>query len=304
MDVAKLFSGITINSTVDTEKGLTAELERDDPSSYTLNLELKVRVPKPNTDLLELQKLNKNLPKALPWLEAALPKAKVSPFYDDFYRLKVNSLTRDLPRLEQLISRQHFFDCETALEFESVSKRHALLIQAAMEVDTDGSDSDRVPVVDSNSSTFQPITSYKWPKKTEKENPFLAAAEERVRKITQELATHPAADRARDLNSALPDARDEVIMLKKFSFLIGADDPFIVVPLSLMSSDYGAYAPKIGDYCVVIYDQTLYPAIIGDAGPNYKIGEASLRICKEINALSNANNRPVSELKITYLIFP
>ncbi|HWB60004.1 MAG TPA: hypothetical protein VG733_10960, partial [Chthoniobacteraceae bacterium] len=156
MEVAKLFSGITINSTVNTEKGLTAELERDDPSSYTLNLELKVRVPKPNTDLAELQKLNKNLPKALPWLEAALPKAKVSPFYDDFYRLKVNSLTRDLPRLEQLISRQHFFDCETALEFESASKRHALLIQAAMEVDTDGSDSDRVPVVDSNSSTFQP----------------------------------------------------------------------------------------------------------------------------------------------------
>jgi hypothetical protein len=55
---------------------------------------------------------------------------------------------------------------------------------------------------------------------------------------------------------------------------------------------------------VVIYNSTMYPAIVGDMGPNYKIGEASLRICKELNALANANNRPVSELKVTYLVFP
>lgn len=306
LDVAKLYNGINVNTIVETEKGLTAEMERDDPSSYTLNLQVRVRVPKPNTDLKELQKLNAHLPEALPWLEAALPKAKVAPFYDDFYRYKVYALNHALPRLDQLISRQHFFDCETALELEDPStNRHALLIQAAMEVDTDGSDGDRVPVEDDNSPTFQPMTSYRWAKKTDRENPYLAASEERLRKLMKELAAGASAERTRELTESLiPDARSEVTQLKRNSFLVGAVDPFIVLPSTLFSSESRPYAPKVGDYCVVIFDQTLYPAIIGDVGPPYKIGEASLRICKEINALSNANNRPVSELKVTYLVFP
>src|SRR6266513_3058926 len=43
------------------------------------------------------------------------------------------------------------------------------------------------------------------------------------------------------------------------------------------------------------------PAI---AGQNDKAGEASLRIAKQINTLSTPYNRPVSDLKATYLIFP
>ena len=304
MDVVKLFSGIKLKTSVETESGRTAETERDDPASYSLDLQLKVRVPKANTELKELAKLNEDLPKVLPWLEASLqnPEAsRVSPFYQDFYDLKVGSLNRDLSHLDQLISRQHFFDCETVLElYSKPSDRHALLIQAPMEVDTDGSDTDRVPVVDSNSSTFQPMTSYKWPKKTDKENPFLEGALEHQRKLAQEYARNPS----RDLKESLGDANYTVTQLRKSSFLVGAVDPFIVVPGSLMSSVYKRYTPKTGDYCVVIYGETLYPAIIGDAGPSYKIGEASLRICKELDARSNANNRPVSELKVTYLIFP
>lgn len=307
MEVSKLFNGINLHTSVETEHGLTAETERDDPTSYTLNLQLKVRVPAANSSIEDLKKLNANLPAALPWLETALATAKVSPFYDDFYRLKVSSLDRDLPRLDQLISKQHFFDCETVLELESpTSKRHALLIQSAMEVDTDGSDSDRVAVVDGNSSTFQPMTSYKWPKKTDKENPFLAASQDQLKKLTQELSARTtSASRKDDLTESLiPEARYEVTQLKKSSFLVAAADPFIVLPHLLMKSEPDSYTPKLGDYCVVIYDQTLYPAILGDVGPDYKIGEASLRICKEIDARSNANNRPVSQLKVTYLVFP
>ncbi|HST29459.1 MAG TPA: hypothetical protein VLK27_01320, partial [Chthoniobacterales bacterium] len=48
----------------------------------------------------------------------------------------------------------------------------------------------------------------------------------------------------------------------------------------------------------------IYPAIIGDIGPNDKVGEASFRIAKEINPQSTPYSRPVSELKATYLIFP
>jgi Fungal chitosanase of glycosyl hydrolase group 75 len=42
---------------------------------------------------------------------------------------------------------------------------------------------------------------------------------------------------------------------------------------------------------------------VGDIGPNDKVGEASLRIAKEINNLATPYNRPVSDLKVTYLIF-
>src|SRR5439155_761929 len=54
----------------------------------------------------------------------------------------------------------------------------------------------------------------------------------------------------------------------------------------------------------VIFADAVYPAIVGDIGPNDRVGEASLRIAKQINALSTPYNRPVSDLKVTYLIFP
>ena len=61
---------------------------------------------------------------------------------------------------------------------------------------------------------------------------------------------------------------------------------------------------KLGDYALVIFGNSIYPALVGDVGPNDKVGEASLRIAKEINTLSTPYNRPVSDLKVTYLIFP
>jgi len=60
----------------------------------------------------------------------------------------------------------------------------------------------------------------------------------------------------------------------------------------------------VGDYALVIFADAVYPAIVGDIGPNDRVGEASLRIAKQINKLSTPYNRPVSDLKVTYLIFP
>src|SRR5207253_11036429 len=84
-------------------------------------------------------------------------------------------------------------------------------------------------------------------------------------------------------------------------FLISATDPYIVIPVAF---DHGKDAPTVRDYAVVIFADAIYPAIVGDIGPNDKVGEASLRIAKQINALSTPYNRPVSDLKATYLIFP
>ena len=67
---------------------------------------------------------------------------------------------------------------------------------------------------------------------------------------------------------------------------------------------HGPDPVKVGDYALVVFGDAIYPVIVGDVGPNDKVGEASLRIAKELNALATAYNRPVSDLKVSYIIFP
>src|SRR5205085_9971304 len=108
-------------------------------------------------------------------------------------------------------------------------------------------------------------------------------------------------DRKRDLRNAIMQLRTDLATLKKFSFLIGTTDPYIVIPGAFTR---GQGAAKTGDYALVIYGDGVYPAIVGDIGPNDKVGEASYRIAKQINPQTTPYNRPVSDLKVTYLIFP
>jgi hypothetical protein len=122
-----------------------------------------------------------------------------------------------------------------------------------------------------------------------------------LRKAEEEVAVKgTSAERKRDLRALIGQLREEVNTLKKFSFLIGATDPYIVVPASFARSKEA----KVGDYAVVVFGDKIYPALVGDVGPNDKTGEASLRIAKEINNLATPYNRPVSDLKVSYLIFP
>lgn len=306
LETAKLFNGIDLRTSVETESGTTATATRNDPESYTLNLELKVRVPKPTADLSDLELLNPSLSSILPGLAAMMPDARVSHFFEDFYRQKIANLQHNLPRLDLLLSRHNFYDCETVLEFQHpTTLRRALLVQAAMDVDMDGSDSDRVPLVDGTIANYQPMTSYKWPKKTAQPNQFLASREIRLKQLEAELETKGLSlERSMELRTLIPDARYELNQLKTHNFLVATTDPYVVMPGSLVTQDNQPFTPRIGDYCVVIYKNTLYPALIGDVGPRDKIGEASYRICKEINPRSTPYNRPVSDLKITYLVFP
>jgi hypothetical protein len=170
-----------------------------------------------------------------------------------------------------------------------------------MDVDADGSDSDRLPAGTGTPANFKPATSYRWEKKTNAPNPYLAETEQRLKRAEDEYALASAAlARKRDLRNALAELRAEVGTLKKFSFLIGAIDPFIVVPASFT---HGADPVKVGDYALVVFGDAIYPVIVGDVGPNDKVGEASLRVAKEVNPLATAYNRPVSDLKVSYIIF-
>ncbi len=303
LDTGKLFNGITLHSTVETVPGADATTERTQPDSYVLDLKLQARVPSPNKTIEELAKVSPHLPTLLPGLASMLPANPVSPLYAQLYDAKVRMLRENLARLDLLPSRHNFFDCQTVLQLQHPqTHRKALLFQADMDVDADGSDGDRMPVGTGAPANFKPSTSYRWQKKTAAPNPYLASTEERLKRAEDEYglaATAPG--RKRDLRNAIAELRAEVGTLKKYSFLIGATDPFIVVP--------GAFTHvpdpiKPGDYALVVFEDVIYPAIVGDVGPNDKAGEASLRIAKQINALSTPYNRPVSDLKVTYVVFP
>jgi hypothetical protein len=302
LDTARLFSGITVHSEVDPVPGGAASDERADPQSYVLDLKLRTRVPTANTTIEELAKVNPELPRLLPGLASMLQPDSVSPFFNDLYQTKLRMLRENLTRLDQLLSRHNFYDCQTVLQLKHPeTHRRAVLLQADMDVDADGSDSDRLPAGSGTSATFKPFTSYRWAKKSALPNPYLPSLEEKLRRYEGELsAKETAPERKRELKSAIGQVRDEISSLKRFSFLIGATDPYIVLPSGLSKADGG----KVGDYAVVIFADRILPAIVGDVGPSDKAGEASLRIAKEINTLATANNRPVSDLKVTYLIFP
>src|SRR5437667_2390713 len=227
----------------------------------------------------------------------------VSPLFTELYNTKVKMLRENLVRLDLVLSRHNFYDCQTVLQFQHPqSHRKALLLQADMDVDADGSDGDRMPIGTGAPTNFKPFTSFKWPKKTPQPNPYLAGTEERLKKAEDEFAARTTtADRKRDLRNAITQLRAEVTTLQKYSFLIGMADPYIVIPGAFT---HGKDAAKTGDYAVVIYGDAIYPAIVGDIGPNDKVGEASFRIGKQINPQTTPYNRPVSDLKVTYLIFP
>lgn len=306
LDVGKIFNGMQYRVTLETEFGTTATEERNDPASYRAELVFKVKVPKPHKDIEAISKLNGRLRELLPSLETMIATAKVSPVFDDLYRLKCNELKLGLDRLDRIPTRHNFYDCETLLELQHPeTKRRALFIQSDMDVDTDGSDVDRVPEIEGASSTFQPFTSYRWPKKTDKVSPLIALKETQIKELETELAGNPSPARRTQIQTAVRETKTEIGDLQKFSFLIGHADPFIVLSGSMFGSNRsGPFAPAVGDYCVVIYDGTLYPAIVGDVGPRARMGEASLRLCKQILPKANGDFRAVSDLKVTYLVFP
>jgi hypothetical protein len=303
LDTGRLFNGITLHSSVETIPGADASTERVDPDSYVLDLKLNARMPTANRTLEDLAKITPRLPELLPGLAAMAGPDAVSPLFGELYNTKLRMLRENLARLDLLLSRHNFFDCQTVLQLQHPqSHRKALLIQADMDVDADGSDGDRMTTGTGAPTNFKPFTSFKWAKKTSQPNPYLAGTEERLKRAEDESAAKSTSpDRKRDLRNAITQLRTEVATLKKFSFLIGSTDPYIVIPGAFT---HGHDAAKTGDYALVIYGDGIYPAIVGDIGPNDKVGEASFRIAKQVNPQATAYNRPVSDLKVTYLVFP
>ncbi|MDD5199649.1 MAG: glycoside hydrolase family 75 protein [Terrimicrobiaceae bacterium] len=307
MEVSMLFSDLQVTSRVEAIRSpATASQDRTQPGSYRLELTLHADVPEPSRTLEQITRNDATLPSALAGLAARLATARVSPAFEQIYALKLDYLKSRLARIDALLSLHNLYDCETILEFENPANGcRALFIQGDMDVNTDGSDGDRNFPIATATQFYQPQTSFRWKRLTKRPNPFLEPVTRKLADCQEELS-HPGLPAARraELRDAIADARATLYEIQRYSFLIAGADPFIVLPAFMLRGAPGPFTPAIGDYAVVVHNGVAYPALVGDAGPSYKFGEASARLCKQVNPASTANSRPVSSLKVTYLVFP
>jgi hypothetical protein len=307
-DVRELRSGIPFKTKVTFEEGKTAVAERITDDSYTASYELKLRLPIAATKSDELEMANPKLSAILPGLPPLLEKAKVSPWYATLYKNKADRVRRDAHLLSELLTKHNIYDCETILHMTAESGRKVFFMQAEMDVVSDGSDGDRLAMMPDeivNSTHYQPFTSYGWPKKTKTPNPMIAGWEKRIEAGTKEMKEPgTTADRKKWLTDRTAMLKRGIQDLKARSYLIAEYDPFIVIPVNLLTASSDPFAPKVGDYAVVIHGEKIYPCIVGDGGPTFKVGEASLRMARELNKSASPYSRPVSDLTVSYVVFP
>ena len=310
VSVKDLFNEMQIRTDVAVRKGSLPSVERKRDESYQAHFQVVVNVPQASDSMKELVQVNGKLPSMLPGLSSMMSKPKVSGFFHLLYKHKLEHLKEKMVNLEKTLSRHNFYDCQTILELtHPSSKQKVLLVQSDMDVVADGSDGDRLSVMDAEairSPTYQPETSYRWPKRTNRPNPLLTVYRERLTTVQSRLkAKGLGVSEKAQLTYQAKHLPSTIAGLQKQSFLIAREDPFIVLPLSMRPYvDHHPHTPRMGDYAVVIYKDKLYPAICGDYGPQTKIGEGSLRLAKALNPKSNPNYRPVSDVTVTYLIFP
>lgn len=309
-DILKLSKGFDFKYEAVFNQGKRASKERMDDSSYTAQYTLDVKYPKAANTLDDLAEVNEHLPKAIVGLESMLENAKVSSFFETLYNNKTARLKKNALKLNSLLTRHNFYDCETMLEMESPeTKRKAFLLIADMDVVSDGSDGDRMPQMPDeivNSTHYQPFTSYGWKKTGETVNPMIAGFKRRIGNADKELADPITKnDRAAWLKKRKEMLLSWIDDLERRSYLIAEHDPFIVIPVNMFTADRRIKnIPRVGDYAIVIHEDKLYPVIVGDGGPTFKVGEASLRLAKQINAIASPYHRPVSDLTVSYLVFP
>lgn len=295
--IASMSKGINIVGNVHFRRGSTASRDRLKRQAYAVKVSLELLLPHA-AEGRELLHANPKLPDVLPGFDALMQKARVSRWFNALYLHKQNRIRKNASTLTRLLDRHNYLDTDTILEIEAPTSRRKLLwIQADMDVVSDGSDGDRLPTMPDKilkSDNYQPSTSYFWRKRSKTPNPLLAPWQERLRKQKAQKA------------SASVIAHTETVIdnLKTFSYLLAEYDPFIVIPLTLCEGSDNGYRPSPGDYAVVIVGKRVFPAIVGDYGPNFKTGEASLRLAREVNPRAGVYARAVSDLGVSYLIFP
>ncbi len=307
VELGRMFNGITFQTKFATPASdELASVERTQNNAYEVQVTFTARLPRASQSIEDLAKNDPKLPHVLNQMPSLVGSSKVSPFFEKLYKNKIESIRSQLFQLDEVLSRHNFYDCETMLELTSPDTgRKALLLIGDMDVNVDGTDGDRNVLVDDSGRFFQPQTSYRWKRTTDRVNPLLPHYQQKLADLKRDYAVAglPAA-RNRELQQAIDQTTRTINDLKTYSFLISSTDPSIVIPTFMINDKDDPFAPKIGDYAAVIYNGVVYPAIVGDAGPSAKIGEASLRLAREINPKASSIASPVNNIKVAYLVFP
>jgi hypothetical protein len=72
-------------------------------------------------------------------------------------------------------------------------------------------------------------------------------------------------------------------------------------PIQVIEKDSGI---QVGDYVAVIHAGKVLPCIIGDTGPDSKVGEGSQRLARAIDPEASGRRSAVTTAAVTYLVFP
>lgn len=297
--ISKTSKGFDFRNEVKESDGGLASRERKADGTYEVGFAVSVKRPRAAQTVKELAKVNAELPKILPGLAAMADSMEVSSFFPKLYENKRDRIQKNLKQFDRLLTKHNYYDCQTMVEMvHPDSGRKVFLAQSDMDVVTDGSDGDRLTTMPDevvNSTYYQPFTSYGWPKTGDNPNPLIAGWQRRL--ATERAKASPSRARIKRLTDGIAD-------MEKRSFLLAKHDPFIVIPVFVILDRKSPFGPNVGDYAAVIFKDKIYPAIVGDGGPSFKFGEASLRMARTINEKASSYYRPVSSVGVTYVVFP
>lgn len=294
----------------------TAYEIRQGKNGYLVSIEIER--PRPAKTSAELEQVNSGLLTLLPGLEGMIDRGEVSECYDMLYDRKVRQLKGGY-----FPTDHNFLDCETALDLvHAESGRKVFLLQADMDVVTDGVDAARAAKVEDydfarGSDSFLPITKYGWNEGSAPPNPFInyyPKALKELEEVRADLMKRAEVDKGAIWRRMLETCDEQIRVvkgrgkgssiqtwMKSSRYLIAAEDPFVVLPMSWFKV---ATTPGTGDLCAVVYGGKVYPAILGDSGPETKVGEASIRLAQQLNSQASGTTRAVSGVGVTYLFFP
>ncbi|MGJ8634481.1 MAG: glycoside hydrolase family 75 protein [Luteolibacter sp.] len=280
---------------------------------------ISIKRPEAVSDFRTLLELNSKLPVALADIESLVERGTVSKRFDLLFDEKAKHIKRQ--KTLDALSNYNYYDCATIMDLvHPETGRRALLIQAGMDVVTDGSDPDRAGDLEDyhgalSSNWFQPYTGYVWGRSKNK-NPFANYYDDRISELVslkaevdqrnQELPTRAW----RMVSEVYQEEINHLSRVKKDNSwglsnnprsVVAALDPIIVLPRNWFGKNASI---SHGDYALVVYGDRVFPTMVAEAGPTYKIGEASLRLAREINKNASGTQRAVDAFSVTYVVFP
>ena len=278
-----------------------------------------IKRPEAVSDFNGLRELNPKLPVALAEIESLVEKGTISKRFGLLFDEKAKHIKRQ--KTLSALSNYNYYDCATIMDLvHPGTGRKALLIQAGMDVVTDGSDPDRVGALEDyhtalTSDWFQPYTGYVWGRAS-KENPFARYYDERIAELVElkaevERRNEELPIRAwRKVSEVYQKEINHLSRVKtdnKWGLganprsVVAALDPIIVLPRNWFGK---SSAISHGDYALVVYGDRVIPTMVAEAGPTYKIGEASLKLAWKINREASGKQRAVDAFSVTYVVFP